>query len=210
MTETAIPHPIRIACVGASVTFGRGLKNRREESYPAVLQRLLDESLGAGECLVKNLGYSGATVTQGSNEPYWRTPSFTAATRFEPHLALVMLGTNDAQYANATAREAFAGDLVDLIQHFRSLSAEVLVADPPPAFPPVAEIDFESLHEAIRPTIRRVAAEQGTPLVDFLTPLADQRDEFPDGLHPTAIVAARIAEIACQAITPRLTALRLS
>jgi sialate O-acetylesterase len=203
--------PLRIACVGASVTFGRGLPNRREQCYPAVLQRLLEARFGVGATLVRNFGYSGATASRGSNEPYWQTSSFTAATRFEPHLVLVMLGTNDAQFANESARRTLARDLADLVEHFRGASegssAEVLLADPPPAFPTpfsqaLTEIDFDALRDDVRPTIRRVAAELGAPLVDFLTPLADAAANFPDGLHPTPAVAERIAQIAFTAVEP--------
>lgn len=199
-----LDRPLRVACVGASVTFGLGLANRRDECYPAVLQRLCDGRFGAGAVLVRNFGYSGATAARGSNEPYWETPSFTAAVRFEPHLALMTLGTNDAQFANASARTALARDLADLVELFRDLGAAVLVADPPPAFPPVAEIDFEALEGFVRPTIRRVAEGLDTPLVDFCTPLADSAAEFPDGLHPTAAVARRMAEISMEALAPRM------
>lgn len=198
--------PIRLACVGASLTFGLGLPNRREQCYPAVLQRLLDERHGPGHWRVRNFGYSGATVTRGSNEPYWETPSFLAVTRFEPQLVLLMLGTNDAQFANASARPTLADDLKDLIGHFRASGAAVLVGDPPPAFPPVPAVDFEALAEVVRPTIRRVAGELEAPIVDFLTPLADASADFPDGLHPTARVAERLALIAFSAVeATRLT-----
>jgi lysophospholipase L1-like esterase len=198
--------PCRIACVGASVTFGRGLPNRREQCYPAVLQRLLDGRFGARACVVRNFGYSGATASRGSNEPYWDTASFAGATRFEPHFVLMMLGTNDAQFANTPARQTLARDLADLVEHFRGNSrgggAEVLVADPPPAFPPVPEIDFGALSDVVRPTIRRVAAEMGAPLVDFYGPLEGARADFPDGLHPTAEVAEKLATIAYGALEP--------
>lgn len=192
----------KIACVGASVTFGRGLSHRREECYPAVLQRLLDAEAGQGRYSVRNFGYSGAAISRGSNEPYWQTPSFVAVERFEPQIVLMMLGTNDAQFANAAARESMAGDLADLIEHFQQMGANVLVADPPPAFPPVPEIDFTALTNEVRPTIRRVVEESGVPLIDFLSPLTDRREAFPDGLHPTAEIAAQIAQIAFAALTP--------
>ncbi len=196
--------PIRIACVGASVTFGRGLPNRRQECYPAVLQRLLDASAGEGVCRVRNFGYSGATLSRGSNEPYWKTPSFGSAERFRPQIVLIMLGANDAQFANEAARATLETDLMDLIEHYRGLGAKVLVADPPPVFPPVEEIDFEALRNEVRPAIRRVTAALNAPLTDFLTPLSGERGAFPDGLHPTAAVAERIARLAHGAIEPLL------
>ncbi|MEN0109544.1 MAG: GDSL-type esterase/lipase family protein [Planctomycetota bacterium] len=202
----AEPLPHRVACVGASVTFGLGLTNRRETCYPAVLQTLLDSRDGPGRWRVRNFGYSGATASRGGNEPYWRTPSFTAATRFRPQTTVVLLGTNDAQFANAASRETLAADLEALVGHFRSVDpaspGRVLLSDPPPAFPPVPEIDFDALVTVVRPTIRAVAERAGTPLIDYLTPLAGTGEAFPDGLHPTAEVAAQIAAITLAALTP--------
>lgn len=192
--------PHRVACVGASLTFGLGLKDRRRDCYPAVLQRLLDARHGEGAYHVRNFGYSGATASRGGNEPYWDTPSFTATTRFEPHTAIVMLGVNDAQFANAGSRATLAEDLGDLVEHFKSLGAAVWLSELPPAFPPHPEIDFDALREVVRPAIRRVAAESGAPIIDFLSPLEGSREHFPDGLHPTAVVTQRLAELALAAI----------
>jgi sialate O-acetylesterase len=180
-----LSEPVRIACCGASVVFGRGLANRRDECYPAVLQRLLDRSQGSGACSVRNFGYCGATASESANEPYARTPSFAAATRFRPNHVLLTLGTNDAQGANAAALEGLADP-----------ARAVIVTQPAPAFPPVPEIDFAALEREVRPVVRRVAEELGAPYLDFCTPLAGRESEFPDGLHPTAAVAAEIARIA--------------
>lgn len=49
--------PVRIACIGDSITYGMGLEHREVECYPSVLQRLL----GPGY-LVGNFGNSGRTV----------------------------------------------------------------------------------------------------------------------------------------------------
>ncbi|MEO1497256.1 MAG: GDSL-type esterase/lipase family protein [Planctomycetota bacterium] len=203
------PVPVRVACVGASVTFGRGLPNRRQDCYPAGLQRLLE---AAGHAVrVRNFGYSGATASRSGNEPYWETPSFLSATRFEPHVTVIMLGTNDAQFANAAARSTTGRDLADLVEHFRGLvepPADVLLTQCPPAFPPVPEIDFDALQSVVRPAIAAAAEAIDAPLVDLLTPLADRGDAFPDGLHPTAEIARRIAEIMAETLAPVLTGLR--
>lgn len=171
-----------------------------------MLQRLLDAADHSAR--VRNFGYSGATVSRTGNEPYWETPSFVSATRFKPHLTLIMLGTNDAQHANAASRATVETDLVDLVKHFRGVvepAARVLISQCPPVFPPVPEIDFRALAEVIRSTVAGVAERIEAPLVDFLTPLVDARDGFPDGLHPNAEVAARIAQIAFEAVRPHLS-----
>lgn len=210
-----VMQPLRIACIGGSLTFGLGLPNRRQECYPAVLQDLLDNQLGAGRVMVKNFGYSGATASRESNEPFWETPSFTSANRFRPHLVLIMLGTNDAQFANAAGRVNLARDLRDLIEHFETSSTSyetlgwsrprVLISQFPPAVPPVAAIDFVALAQVVRPTIDQVGQETGVEVMDFLTPIEASRENFPDGLHPISEVAAQIAQIAFEAVLPQIT-----
>src|SRR5690242_3130681 len=39
--ETEYSEPIRVACVGDSITYGYGIKDREYESYPAQLAELL-------------------------------------------------------------------------------------------------------------------------------------------------------------------------
>lgn len=183
--------PRRLACVGASITFGRGLANRRAECYPAVLQALLGDAW-----LVKNFGYSGATALRESNEPYWATPSFGAATRFAPQVTVINLGTNDAQHANKGGLDRFEADLSDLVAKFSDPSnpSAVLVCDAPPVFEPLPEFDLRALEAVVRPAIRRVALALGAPLVDLWTPLRDRGDLFPDNLHPDARGARVIAQ----------------
>ena len=47
----------RVACVGDSITFGAGVKNRAENCYPAQLQKLL-----GSDYQVRNFGNSGSTM----------------------------------------------------------------------------------------------------------------------------------------------------
>ena len=47
----------RVACVGDSITFGAGVKNRGKNCYPAVLGNLLGEGYE-----VRNFGVNGATL----------------------------------------------------------------------------------------------------------------------------------------------------
>ena len=39
--------PVRVACVGNSITYGTGIQDRARDSYPAQLQRMLAMSVGA-------------------------------------------------------------------------------------------------------------------------------------------------------------------
>ena len=55
----------RIACVGDSITYGFGLDDIRNESYPAMLEKLMGSRFE-----VKNFGRSGAGLWEGGAFPY--------------------------------------------------------------------------------------------------------------------------------------------
>ena len=56
--------PVRVACVGNSVTFGAGIANRETMSYPAQLQKMMGEDYH-----VENFGHSGATLLRKGHNP---------------------------------------------------------------------------------------------------------------------------------------------
>ena len=103
--------PLRIACIGDSLTRGDGSheawhrgrppKNLAGRgNYPAILASLL----GAEHFRVENFGHGGTTACNSSDAPYARTREFRRAIRFRPHLVILMLGTNDAKDGNWDAR----------------------------------------------------------------------------------------------------------
>ena len=83
----------KVACVGASITYGQTLGNREEECYPAVLLRLL----GAGY-EVRNFGRSGAGIWHGGYAPYTITDEYKKAVAYGAEIIIVCLGTNDVIY----------------------------------------------------------------------------------------------------------------
>ena len=103
---------IRVACIGDSLTRGDGSHEharRRQASlvgrgnYPSYLQELLGQRFD-----VKNFGHGGTTACNDSDSPYTRTREWWRALRFQPHMVVLMLGTNDAngnaELANSVAR----------------------------------------------------------------------------------------------------------
>lgn len=192
-----MPSPLRIACVGASITFGLGLPNRRENCYPAMLGRLMGDGYE-----VRNFGYAGATAGRHSKEPYWRTPSMTSAERFEPERVVIALGTNDAQHQYLKWLDGFEQDLADLALHFAELptAPAVLLVLPPPVFEPLAEIAIDSLDNSVRPAVQTVGEKLGLPLIDGYTPFKDREDLFPDNLHPNVEGARILAETVFEAV----------
>ena len=61
---------VRVACVGNSITYGAGIKNRSHDSYPSVLGRLLGDKYW-----VKNFGVRlvhDSCAAPGNNLPHWQ------------------------------------------------------------------------------------------------------------------------------------------
>src|SRR5205807_1614461 len=109
--------PIRVACVGASITAGVGTKDPATQSYPAQLQRYLGPRYE-----VRNFGHSGATLARTGDLPYWSVPEFQAAKDFQPGIVVINLGTNDARSINwARSKNVFVPQYKELIEAFRAL-----------------------------------------------------------------------------------------
>ena len=94
MAINSAPHPIRVACVGDSITQGSG--------YPNKLQTLLGSNF-----TVRNFGVSGSTVSLNSIKPYMKQTAFRKAEDFDPQIVVIMLGTNDANPQIAQRRRKF-------------------------------------------------------------------------------------------------------
>ena len=128
--------PIRIACVGDSITWGYGVPNRLTQAYAALLQKRLGQGYD-----VLNCGHGGATALKHlpPNHPgwmvsYWQVPQFKRATKFKPNIVIIMLGTNDSNPSNrADVHKNFTRDYSALVRHFQHLSTHprVFICLPP-------------------------------------------------------------------------------
>lgn len=183
-----------VACCGDSITQGVGVADPEHESYPAVLQKLLGDNYK-----VLNFGVGGRALLR-KKDPY----SIGNGLNANPDIVIMALGTNDARQENwEQFGHEFVGDYKNLIGQFRSRLAhkpEIFVVLPPPIFADRWQLRNEILNQKIIPAIRQVARECNVTLIDFNTPMSDSRKDFPDGVHPDATAAARLAEIAAQAI----------
>ena len=128
--------PVRIACVGDSITWGYGVPNRLTQAYAAVLQKRLGKGYD-----VLNCGHGGATALKhlpphhpGWMVSYWQVPQFKQATRFKPNIVIIMLGTNDSNPYNRTnVQHHFTQDYSALVRHFQNLSTHprIFICLPP-------------------------------------------------------------------------------
>ncbi len=191
---SAVPvhgQPIKVACIGDSITEGAGLNNATLNAYPIVLGRLLGTNYTC-----RNYGVSGRTLLKRGDYPYWNETAFRTATNWGPNIVTIMLGTNDSKPQNWRYSDQFAPDLRAMIDVFAGLPSHprILVCQPVPAYGLQFDINPEIIKNQIIPIIKAVAKEKGVMTVNLYTPLSQRPELFPDLIHPTDAGAALIAK----------------
>jgi sialate O-acetylesterase len=202
--------PVKVACIGNSVTFGYGLKDPATTSYPSRLQQLLGLNYE-----VKNFGHSGATMLKKGHNPYCKTKEFAEAINFKPDIAVIHLGLNDTDPRNwPNYRDDFAPDYAWLIDGFRKAnpSVKVFICRLTPIFNdhPRFRSGTRNWFWQIQDIIPQVAAANHTGLIDLHSPLYHHPDLFPDALHPNEAGAAILAKTVYQQLTGDFGGLQLA
>ncbi|HEV2327303.1 MAG TPA: GDSL-type esterase/lipase family protein [Verrucomicrobiae bacterium] len=206
----AAPQPIRVACVGDSITYGAGVTNRNRESYPAWLGRWLGPGYD-----VRNFGKSGATLLHKGDRPYDKQSQHAKAIEFKPDIVVIMLGTNDSKHHggglpttnsvpdNWQYKADYVPDYEALIAEFRAANpaATIYVCYPPPCFPGEWGIDDKIINHEIRPLVRKVARQSHVKLIDLYKPFKNKGDLFPDTVHPNNAGSKMMAAVVYQALT---------
>lgn len=192
---------MKIACVGDSVTFGAGIEDTEENSFPAQLQELLGSTYEVG-----NFGYSGATMLRNGHKPYWDKPEFKKSKDFAPNIVIIHLGLNDQGNNNwPNHKDEFEQDYLDMIAVYKNLPSKpkVIICKMTPTFSGhhwFEEGMRESFKE-IQSKIETIAKKASVDLIDLHEPLYRFPEYFPDNLHPTKEGAEIIANKAFSAIT---------
>ena len=188
--STPAAPPLRVACVGDSITYGDKLDDRATQSYPAVLQRL-----SQGRFTVDNFGVNSATALSGIPFRSWiDTPACPAALASSPDLVVIMLGINDRAYPNLHAR--YSADLRALVQRFQALPSapRLFLCTLTPIAPEEHQTSANrTIRDTMNPAIRTVAAETGATLIDLSAVYPNRLELLPDGLHPSPAGAELIA-----------------
>ncbi len=193
--------PVRVACIGNSITYGYLLDDPATQSYPSRLQELLGENYEVG-----NFGRSGATLLRRGHRPYLDQPEFRQAMEFRGDIAIIHLGVNDTDPRDwPEYGDQFERDYMTLIDSLREANPKVrvIIANLTPLG--AQHYRFRSgtrqWRDEAREAIVRVAELTGAELIDFDTPLRHRQDLMPDGIHPDAEGAALLARTAYQGIT---------
>lgn len=188
--------PVRLACIGDSITQGVGAA--KGKSYPAQLQELLGPKWKVG-----NFGISGRTLLKKGDLPYWNEKAYQKALAFKPDVVIIMLGTNDTKPQNWKHEAEFVADYTGLVNSFLTLESKprVFVCRPCPVPEPgnfgINETNVKE--EILR--IDRLAVEMKLGTIDMHAALADKPQFLPDRVHPNTEGAAEMAKAAFTALT---------
>ena len=191
---------VRVACVGNSITYGAGIQNRFQNSYPSYLQQFL----GTGYD-VRNFGVNGCTMLHNGDYPYTGNYAYREMQHFNPDIVIVKLGTNDSKPQNwEPYGKQFQQDMKEMIATLHRLPAnpKIYLCLPVPATGCPGGIRDSVILNHVIPAIRRVAKDEKLPLIDLYTALQPVHSQcFPDHVHPDGKGASLLAATVFQAIT---------
>lgn len=185
----------KVACIGASITYGATLADRVHQSYPARLQALLGEAYDVG-----NFGVSGTTLLSHGNLPYRNTEAFQKALKSQPQVVFIDLGGNDSKLINRKYLSEFKTDYHQLIGDFRYLPSHprIILLLPVVSFVQDTTGIWDPVIRKIIRLTQDVAYEEQVEILDMHSLLIDRPELLPDQIHPndrgSAIMANRLYE----------------
>lgn len=197
----ASAQPTRVACVGDSITYGSGIKERDKNSYPAQLQKILGEKFE-----IKNFGVGGATMLNNGNKPYVQQPAYQASLDYQPNVVIIKLGSNDSKPDNWKLVAEFLPDTLNLIRSYQQLDSapRVILCTPIPAYQNdqghnVYGITDEVIIKQQIPALLKASKETAVELINLhqeynLDGAREAMAKTPDRIHPNAAGAAVIAK----------------
>ena len=202
--------PIRVACVGDSITWGYGISNRAHNSYPAQLAGRLGTNWVVG-----NFGVNATTLLRQGDLPYVEQPAYARALAFKPDVVVIDFGANDSKHPGDGSLEAekavnnwqyktnFVHDYEEMIAAFRGANprARIFICLPTPDYPGRWGINDKTIRVEMIPLIRRVARESDVAVIDLYTALSGRKELFPDTVHPDATGAGLMAAAVDRALT---------
>ncbi len=202
--------PVRVACVGNSITYGTGIADREHFSYPVQLQQMLGNGYVVG-----NFGKPGATLLYKGHRPYVEQPEFKEALRFKGDIAVIHLGINDTDPRNwPNYRDELVKDYLSIMDSLRAANPKVRfilarmtpIADRHPRF----QSGTKQWHDEIQTAIETVARVSGAELIDFHEPLYPYPNLLPDAIHPNPEGAGILAKTVYGGITGNYGGLSMS
>lgn len=190
--------PIKVACIGNSITYGSGISDRPRDSYPSQLARMLGEKWE-----VRNFGVGGRTLLKKGDFPFWNEEAYAQAKAFLPDVVIIKLGTNDTKPQNWKFKDEFETDYKKLIASFQSLESKprIFICHPVPVIGNGAWGINEAGIQEQMPILDKLAKEMSVGIIDMYAALKDKPELIPDKVHPNAEGAAEMAKAAHAVLT---------
>ena len=192
---------VRVACIGNSITFGAGIKNRSRDSYPSVLARMLGDNYW-----VKNFGVSARTMLNKGDHPYMNEPAYKNALAFNPNIVVIKLGTNDSKSFNWKYKADFMKDAQTMINAFKGLPSQpkIYLCYPSKAYLTGDGINDDIISKEIIPMIKKLAKKNDLSVIDLHTAMDGMPELFPDRIHPNE----KGAQVKAKAVYQSISALK--
>ena len=185
---------VRVACIGNSITFGAGIRNRSRDSYPSVL---------GDSYWVKNFGVSARTMLNKGDHPYMNEPAYKNALAFNPNIVVIKLGTNDSKSFNWKYKADFMKDAQTMIDAFKGLPSQpkIYLCYPSKAYLTGDGINDDIISKEIIPMIKKLAKKNDLSVIDLHTAMDGMPELFPDRIHPNEKGAQVMAKAVYQSIS---------
>lgn len=188
-----LARPVKVACVGNSITFGYTIPEREKYSYPSQLQLLLGPGYE-----VANFGVPRMTALFSGDYPYVNTEAYRKSLEFNPDIVLLKLGTNDSKAVNWDKKENFAPDYQKIIDSYAALPSRpriILIYPLRSYLEETGAISDSVMVNEMRPMVEALARKNKTGLIDFYGLFGPEWDAryVPDKIHPSAVGAAMMA-----------------
>lgn len=189
--------PIKVACIGDSITYGAGIEDRDNDSYPAQLQRLLGSAYD-----VRNFGFSARVMVQTGDHPYMKEQMYSDVKNFLPDICVIMLGTNDTKPQNWDP-EGYERDYQTMIRELKALPShpDIFLCNPPTVVTDRWGINEKLVVEGTMPIIEKLSMWEWLDVIDTHSATAGMPRNFcDDGVHPNAGGAGVIARTVLSAL----------
>lgn len=183
---------IKIACIGASITYGSRLKNPVKDSYPGQLQTRLGNTYE-----VKNFGVAGCTMLNRGDKPYRDTREYREALAYLPDIVTIDLGGNDSKAINRVHLNDYKSDCMEIVASFANLPSHPRIILMTPVVSFVADtsgIWDPVIVKNIIPRLREVAFEHRLELFDPHPLMTGKPALMPDRIHPDSLGSSFIAK----------------
>jgi acyl-CoA thioesterase-1 len=189
---TIFAAPIKIACVGDSITEGVGVRDRSTQAYPAQLQEMLGD-----EYKLMNCGTSG--IQMNNYLPRWQDK----IKAFQPDIVTIKLGTNDTKGRKhndpdnkAAFDKRYKDSTLKVLEFLNGLESKpkIFLCYPVPVFQDKWGINEKSITEDIIPAITAIAKEKDLPIIDLYKAIEGKGNLVPDGIHPNEVAHKILAE----------------